>query len=429
MGLYLVRQQNERLLGPLSLSELKDSVSCLEITTCDEISGNLGPWVFMDSSDLNVLYPEILSILKEVKDWGGENPTLISQRFEYGGEGDDRSRLWKILAVSMLLGLVTLAGLIYKEDAKMQAGLSEKNEQSNSSVFMSNETIIQKIKLKYVNDDKAGVYKLLGKINLLSEYKRESNLFYRVLPYVRFVYYSDYFPGKALAKHMPTNILRGSAGKDIPKNCHASSWIAYFKKLNGNLDLSDENIIANFKKYPKMRAFLWNSSWVKSRKASGWGVPGNIHHGCLIGAKAALGQLKSQKYNQLRRRVAFQLERIEPSKPVSVDTKGVISKVSNLLTSLSCVEATASKLCMLKLQSIKPAMKYLERQWRLQDIHSAIIQNKAPLQNSNFDRVDTLTDLDYRAEASFLDWYYREGDLTKAKKRLRIEYPSINFLP
>ena len=92
MGLYLVRQKNEILKGPMSLAELKSKISCLEITTGDEVTGNLGPWVFMDSSDLTVLYPEISTLLQDQKDWVEENPTLLSQKFQYDSLAAEKNR-------------------------------------------------------------------------------------------------------------------------------------------------------------------------------------------------------------------------------------------------------------------------------------------------------------------------------------------------
>ena len=427
MGLYLVRQKNEILKGPMSLAELKSKVSCLEITTGDEVTGNLGPWVFMDSSDLTVLYPEISTLLQDQKDWVDENPTLLSQKFQYDSLAVEKNRAWKVLALSMVVGLIALGGLIYKEDKKFKAKMSETNDIKASNVFMSNDKLVDSVIEKFNDDDKAGVYKLLNRVNFAHELKRQTNLFYRLLPYARYVYFSEYIPAKSLVKQIPLSQLVGYVGSDVPKKCHATSWHALFKKIDSELSLDQANFMSISKIYPNLNVFLWNSGWVRSRKASGWEFPFNIHHACLIGANVALSANKSEKFDFLKERVDVQLNLIESNTDPSQPNYSYNTISSGVLNILNCVEATGDRRCVSKAAGSSLVMSYVDRQWKIQDAHQAILTDDVPSMSYTIERQDPYTKLDYRAESSFIEWYQQGGDAIKAKKRMQLEFPYLDF--
>ena len=327
----------------------------------------------------------------------------------------------------MIVGLIALGGLIYKEDKKFKAKMSATSELNSSDVFMSNDKLVDSVIAKFNEDDKAGVYKLLSSVNMAYELKKQTNLFYRLLPYARYVYFSEYIPAKSLAKQIPLSQLVGYVGSDVPKKCHATSWHALFKKIDAELSLDQTNFMSISKIYPNLNAFLWNSGWVRSRKASGWDFPFNAHHACLIGANVALSANKSEKFNFLKERVEVQLNLIESNTESEQPDYGYNVISSGVLDILNCIEITGDRRCVGKASGSPQVMSYVDRQWKLQDAHQAILTDDVPSLSYTIERRDPYTKLDYRAESSFIEWYQQGGDAIKAKKRMQLEFPFLDF--
>jgi hypothetical protein len=319
MGYYLVRQNNETLLGPMNLKELSSKVSSMEVTMADEVTGNLGPWVFLESNVLEDFYPEIAHEVASSVTWHSETPTLLSKKFELKGQpGSEGSEIWKYIAAAMLLGVIALTSLIYKEDSKLRSreAVEKKNDNSNlDEKFMSQSTVFEKLEESFDKNSPADVEKLLSNFRLAEEYKRETDVFYRLLPYIRFAAFSSGGSVEKRSKttyynNIPNQVIVGFADSSLPKDCSLSAWSKAFNSANrayGKVTL--EKLIY---RSSNLKALLWNAKWISARPGSGWFYPKNMHHACLINAEKVLRENIVTLFDKIAySRVSFLLSKIE----------------------------------------------------------------------------------------------------------------------
>lgn len=63
---YLVRFKDNTISGPMTYRKLTSQMLASKSILSAEISGDLGPWVFLDNEDdLKLYYPQLLEFMKQ----------------------------------------------------------------------------------------------------------------------------------------------------------------------------------------------------------------------------------------------------------------------------------------------------------------------------------------------------------------------------
>lgn len=421
MGYYLVRQNNETIKGPMTLKELAAKVNSLEVTMADEVSGNLGPWAFLESDEFGTYYPEIVAEINVSKQWESEPPTLLSKKLR-GKSSKSENPVWKVFAFAMLIGLVALTTLIYKNDKELRSKNFDSVSKLPSTNYVSHSDLFKKIEAAFDRNSKGEVVELLKSVKIQKEFEGKTDLYYKLLPILRYVYFSDgalEADKFAFSQEFVSDLI-GPKDSSAPELCSVEKWKNSFNDANNEMaKIGIEKVV---QKFPDLRALFWNPVWVSKRRESGWYYPFNYYHACLVSAKKALTNMgKSIFLKKSYERISIQLELVE--NPDS----NFIPKVNGLLSVVSCFELNMGT-CKANLNLSSKMKEFLQRTKTLNLIYSGLKTGNMFLsKEAVLPKREPFTGLDIRAESLFIDWYRRTGDPVKAKNRLTLEFPNISF--
>lgn len=424
MGYYLVRQQNQTIKGPMSLRKLSKLVASLDVTMGDEITGNLGPWVFLDSKLLDDFYPEVASEISMNKGWSHEPATLLSEKYELGPIKKNDSSFWKYFPYMLGFSLVLLGSLLFFDVSSLTPNDISVRLKSIASAEKSDESLLKEIVEAYEDADLSKVRGVLSQIDIRQEYLQKSYFYYEILPYIRYVAFNDmenskfgrgYYRGIALAD------LKGNSEQSTPNDCRVEAWRRSFSKLKGK-EFSNQLFEKTARSSPEIKALLWHPKWIASRMTKGWSYPYNYHHGCLLTAKAAIFSLKKdQVTNVLRQRIEFQLDLIEGRTPA------LFTGAFNVLSNVSCIEVEKNSSCVESRQSTKTIGDTFTRHLALSVIYRAINKERLVPQEMSIPLRDPYTKLDYEPESKFLEIIRRTSDPQGAKEFVEKQYPDLKF--
>ena len=115
---YMVRHNQESLLGPHNLPEISNLYRNKQCSINDEISGNTGPWVYLrNREELKKHYPEIVSIFHRT---AAPKENLVSAYEKYipKPHKNSSSLLTSMLVVIVLLGVATASYYLYYRHQK-----------------------------------------------------------------------------------------------------------------------------------------------------------------------------------------------------------------------------------------------------------------------------------------------------------------------
>ena len=430
MGYYLVRQNNETIIGPLSLSDLSQKVASLEITMADEVTGNLGPWVFLDSGSLAQFYPEISSEIAASINWESEGHSLISSEFEFKlTSKGPTTGMKRNLTYTLVLMLLGIGFFLYQDDFKMLSKLYEAHIMPKKTVSekkISETNLYKRLEIAYAKGSPDKVESVLSSIDLQSEFMKKSERFYKLLPYIRYVAFSS---GTASSvqlygnyyKKVADKILVGYQSDSLPERCDFETWknaINYGNKSYDRVPL--EVILENNR---NLKALLWNPTWISTRASSGWLFPKNMHHACILqGLKVLKGNSRTSFQKIALFRLNYLSNRIlDPNHKVDV-------KPNNFLLALTCIEGQyIEDSCMSNLNLKIDHRSFLIRQKFLKEVHLSIARETGLEDDVYLPLIDPITKIDYSPESKYIDWYIRSKDALKAKNRLAVEYPNFSW--
>lgn len=253
---YLLRRNQETLLGPHILTEIVDLYQNKKCSTNDEISGNTGPWVYLRSRDeLKKHYPEMVGIFHGAV--LKENP--ISTYDKYESKPRKSSSLLSFMLVTVvLLGAVGAGYYLYQrhQSSTMRSVMKYHSSQDYPRV------------VEILRADAALVNKMSASLSTSK----------RWLPVLRtFAFWEDTQPKPSLMA-----AIKEQSAVKTPANCSQASW----RKIWRASTSSWEDLLTQQKLVKAHWSLLlsWDTLWLRERVVPNWNYPNSYEHGCFLSA-------------------------------------------------------------------------------------------------------------------------------------------------
>ncbi len=281
--LYLVRVDMERILGPLTIEELKEEYGKMRFGIQDEICSSLNKWVSFDNSKLlRKYYSELIGFVESemLSEWGvsqfGEDQDTVKFVSPMTASSSKRSGLYQLLTfTAVCLGLVLGAYLIKGNRWKQLAS------QLGSSLFNEAQELY--------NDAFYAEFEAFMDTNRVVINKQMSTKsgFKRWIPLVRTVA----FKRDGVWEGLSTNALRGRQVHGMPGDCSKDSWKKRWENSYEKWgDFLEGTYLPNA---DWARVLLLDPKFVQSiGKAKRWLEPENYYEACVD--MAAQGILEAE---------------------------------------------------------------------------------------------------------------------------------------
>lgn len=290
---YLVRQRNERILGPMTLGALVESVKTLALAPGDEVAGHLGAWVRLgDGARVRQNYSELAKALEKARLlWADPTVSVGPQTLSPevmstdGRRSPDpalrRKRPWRrrlgaaTVVLGVLVGGVTylrLSGRLGEEPMPpaLQALLSESRRQLRDGQ-------VEEV-LKAMDRSGADV------VAFLVAHPGQAD---RWLPILRAYAYSK----DGVLTGLSSLLLRGDGGfAALPLDCTFRSWLRRWRADFGTLASGTLDALAS----EAAVVLALDPHWVRRRPGEGWVEPQSYAHACLRMARDSLVEFLSE---------------------------------------------------------------------------------------------------------------------------------------
>lgn len=377
----------------MRLGSLAAKIASLDVSIGDEVSGSLGPWVFLDSKDLRDLYPEIYKEINKEKVFESDHSTLLSDQYETKRRRSKGSKSGPLVLL-MLICLVAGAGFLLQKKGAFKAVLQslDTSPPTDRQTFLGKETLDAAIE----SSDPESLKRFFAKVNLE---KISSGELENYLPYLRFVAFTEMKNSKFGRGHheaLTISSMQGPSGERLAGDCRVDSW----KKALADAfekGLSSNNYGRFFMKESKLRAALWHPGWISLRQSPGWIYPYNYAHACLLSANQALFEIATGLDTAfLQKRINWQISNIEQ---IDFD----FGMPEGVLGALTCVEnGPESGKCYKESQYSANEVKILNRQKILHEVYLSVSTNSVQVGSSDIPLTDPVSGLDYRIEKSVI---------------------------
>jgi len=433
--LYLVRRSIETYIGPLRLSELRNSYKRMEFGLQDEVAGNRGEWVALDDlKKLKTIYPEVAKLVSDelLGGWGiSEHSQKKLIRPKAKVKTKPRGQNTKLF---LILFFVFGAGsaLYFSGRYRSLPGMSffQKSDPSSLASLVENE-------------DFAAFDKQMERIlpKLLPKVKNSRNLYNQWIPYLRLLAFQrdGELPG------LNAKLLRGMGKFAAPNDCSYESWQRRWKSGVSEWGAFDGRVAPSIKS-DWARLLLWDSNWMYRRRgAMGWKKISHYYEACLLMARKALINVREQETISADKknlaqgfidRMSFQIDLTHGVRTYKVDT--FLPKVLEVST---CIESATSQaaLTACKKSNVKNQrwIDYLTwgeaRQKMFIHLHEKASLNDQQLSDlrkihHNLKNIDPLTEFSYQAELQyFVAILLNNGSLSEARKQVGYEFPEVSF--
>ena len=287
--LYLIRVDMERILGPMTLEEMKDLHAKMKFGIQDEVCSSLNKWVHFDNSRMiKKYYPELLSFVEAnmLAEWGvsqfGDEQDTVRFSSPLTSQASKNSGLFQMVAffivgITLVGGAYLLKGNRWKQLAGQVTSplFSEAQQLYSDSYYAEFEA--------FMDSNKAQINKQMStKVG-----------FKRWIPLVRTVAFKR--DGKW--DGLTTSSLRGRQVHGMPADCSKEAWTERWKE--------------SYLKWGEFLEgdYLPNSEWArillldpklvqKIGKARGWIEPENYYEACVEMAALGLSEAEiEESYN------------------------------------------------------------------------------------------------------------------------------------
>ena len=255
---YLVRHNQETLLGPHSLAEVASLYKNKKCNLNDEVSGNTGPWVYLRNRDeLKKHYPEMVSTFHRA---AAPKENLVSTYEKYVPKPHKSSSalLTSVLLVILLIGVAAAAYYMYD---RYQADT------------------MQRVMHHYRQADYASAMDILRADGMLvAKLSASLSSSPKWLPVLRtFAFWDDY----QIKPEVMAAIKEQSAVK-TPADCSRANW----RRIWRSSLASWEELLTHQKLLTSHWSFLlsWDPEWLRERTSPHWQYPNSYEHGCFLSA-------------------------------------------------------------------------------------------------------------------------------------------------
>ena len=253
---YLLRRNQETLLGPHNLAEIVSLYQNKKCSTNDEISGNTGPWVYLRSRDeLKKHYPEMVGIFHGTV--AKENLISAYEKYESKPRKSSSPLIFMLFAV-VFLGVAAAGYYLYhrhQSDALRSVMKYHRNQDYSRA-------------MEIMRADAALVDKM--SVSLASSKKW--------LPVLRtFAFWDDTKPKLSLMA-----AISEQSEVKTPANCSQASW----RKIWRASMSSWEELLTQQKLVSAHWSLLlsWDTIWLRERTVPHWHYPNSYEHGCFLSA-------------------------------------------------------------------------------------------------------------------------------------------------
>jgi hypothetical protein len=428
--MYLVRRENNRFIGPVTLSGFRERLKKMEFGVQDEVSSHCMPWVILDKEALiRKYYPELAEVISTEmpaawREMTGhakivtksEHRLRLEKKSERPSRGKANQRLRssgdnyykskpsvapKIFAL-LMIAAVGAAGWFVTQKGKddVQVGIGDFTNlasQSDPNRFLNEMGL-----------------KLVPIVSRINKGKDEKGSW---LPYLRM--YAFYTSGSI--ENLPVKTLRGAVPLFAPQDCSVETWKKRWTDNKSQVAAWMSG--GQMSKNVWTKTLSWDPHWIKRRTSVGWMKPRNWFEGCLMTASVAIKsvteELATQSKNTqkspdiellvvVHRRLLLQIDIIQKGRTiVPVDPSSTVGV-------LSCMEqaSTLKDLGTCQLKTVDLSLQqmfddhYAQQVVRLaslsanlsdSDFQAEWMQLALSIQNE-----DSLSKLDYGPEIKFM---------------------------
>lgn len=415
MGLYLVRKQNGLILGPMVLEDLLKELETLQVGLEDEITGNLGPWVSLESPDIAAIYPEVSVQLENRLSWHSGEENLFTKKWDTKKSPFFTNTEYFILGI--ILGVTVLAFLI-KDDINLKLH-KEGAVHKTVSVAKTIDELEHHYNLGNVKAVRVSIDNAVSR----GAFQNDSDKIKQLIPYARYVAFSKHGPEKFGI--FSSEILRGEHSDEIPESCSVATWVNIFSDLiSQKSDQNFENIVEY---NAELKVLLWNPFWISIRPSKGWKYPINLHHGCLVRALSAIKMIKKSKLTlNIKKRLEHQVKSLEKPTVNFKDNLYSLQKY-NTLDALTCLESGGGRRCLRLMKLDNANGDFFNRQHVMYKVYSSLIGNKKISDYHTLPNKDDLLKIDIFAESFYLESLNRLNNPNQALMLLKEKFPDLDL--
>lgn len=449
---YLVRRENCRFIGPMSIQEFREGIRTMMFGLQDEVAAHCSPWVVLDNEALiKRRYPELAVIVAEElpvawREMTGHAQQLSAKEKKQRAEverkskpnalprSDERSKKRRrakrnnwllLLSGAVAIGAVATAAWIKTREEPLPpvAEIATLAQQADPSDFLNEMglRLIPVVSRVNKGKDKDGVW----------------------LPYMRM--YAFYTNGSI--ENLPMKYLRGTIPAGAPPDCSVEAWKRRWLEGAPQVVSFTEGKAVN--KGYWTRALAWDPYWIRRRPMKGWYKPRSWFEGCLMSASVAMRAISSspslngtseesiETAAAVMRRLQAQLEIIQTGKTsVQPDT-------SKFLGQYTCLEIADSLTAMdaCRVEGNDPTFQQLfdeHAYWQL--VRLAMKQNSGTLDLDLQEAIsgplskarteDSLSRMDYTPELQYLKDIQQAGfKVDGAQERLSTKFSELLLKP
>lgn len=279
---YLVRQRHEHLLGPYNLAEIDDLYRQGRCELNDEVSGNLGPWLYLrERGNLKHYYPELAAIFHTA-----ENKEHLVSSYDKYDSPKQRSAISSsvfiiaILLIGGAIGAAIYLGRFYDDHilAQVTQAYQRQNYQQAVEILATNDRLVER---------------LINEVSISPQW----------LPILRS--YAFLVDGNLTRSLIAT--VYDQTAIETPTDCTVARWrkiwqesVNDWEQFIGKQQLIDRHW---------SRLLSWDPHWLRTKSSPSWRHPKSYEQGCFLAAHKAFIALSlpnNSNFTIIRERIMWQ---------------------------------------------------------------------------------------------------------------------------
>ncbi|MCX6123723.1 MAG: hypothetical protein NTV34_03080 [Proteobacteria bacterium] len=461
---YLVRREQCRFVGPMSLQEFRAGLRKMKFGLEDEVAGHCSLWTVLDNEGLvRKRYPELASIVAEElpaawREMTGHARQMTNKEKRVKSASHRQGKSLPAPRVSSKaasakgggLGNLIVGTAIVIAIAAASATYWLKTREEAVPAVADIAFLAQQEDLgPFLNEMGLRIIPIAARV---SKGRDKEGLW---LPYLRmYAFHTNGF-----IENFPVKILRGNVSLAAPQECSVDSWKKRW--LDSGPQVSAWILGKSSLKNPWMRSLSWDPWWIRRHPVKGWLRPQNWYEACLMSASVAIravssetpmvvdgapsssssssaaSELNAEVVAAVSRRLQAQLEIIQNG------TTSVVPNIATISGQLTCLDLAATipaaEACRQKQSEValqKQEDEYAAWQLiRLSLGHASgaldpAIQAKLVASSDILLNEDSTTKLDYAIELQYWKELQVAGfKLDGVSERISAAHPEVRLLP
>lgn len=435
--LYLVRRSMETYIGPMNISQLKLAYRRMEFGLQDEVAASCGEWIaFDDVAALKRRYPELAKVVTEelLGGWGisehDQKRIIESTKRRYKKRPRSRRKGPRLVfpALVLVVILVAIAAFLMK-NSRLSSRFFDKNRLPGPDV----------VEIHLANGDVGKFDITLKRLlpGLLPRVTTSRKDYEEWIPYLRHFAYRQ----EGAMVGVSDKMLRGMGEVAAPPDCSVQAWMEYWRKIDLNAFAA---LNAGQAQYPTAEwstILFWDPHWIARRKASGWIEPQNYYEACLWMARRAIPQVNktlpadSQVPPVINLRLDFLINMVKGQRLSNRPEGGILGYVT-------CLENAPSMIlldkCELPAGNLTDEWKEYLARVKARSETKLFLANRPAIAEDELARLsqlhkiqesrDSFTSFNYQPEIRHIvAIMLNNGSVTEATKRMKYEFPEVQF--